>query len=211
MNDVLLDRNIALNILQKISRSAKTTAVEEILQPAEMAYKNKLDYVDTLVRSHPSATDKTLVKLIQSYFSCCLNTADKLLNDTKFFHGSQLKAQKNYEKRKLTLVLQEAIEDTKKVMEANKYKDPYIQLEGSKTLAKLTEVLDKLNQYNVEENELNIGNEITVVYKFSTDPKILPEMDEESIAKIDAKVDRIIKNKLRRDDIEDVDYVEVKK
>jgi hypothetical protein len=210
MTEEQFDIKIAEAAIERIMEAAKNHSTESLL-PQEKEYAMKLDTADALAREHPSASDKTIINLLKDKFKCDLRTAQKVWQHTKFYRGSQYVAVKYYERERLTQMLMIDIEQIQAIIDVHKVKDPYVLIEGMKAKQKLMEFADKLNKYSSPEEINPAAGKKNIVLRFTTDPKVLPNTTDETIKAIDEAVNRMVAKKLRKEDVEDLDFVEMKK
>ena len=210
MTEEQFDIKMAEAAIERIMEAAKNHSIDELM-PQEKSYAMMLDKADSLAQAHPSGADKTIVGLLRNEFNIDLRTAQKIWQHTKYYRGSQYVAAKYYERERLTQMLMNDIERLEKIVEINSVKQPAVAIEGIKAKQKLMELADKLNKYSSPEEINPAAGKKNIVLKFTTDPKILPNTTDETIKAIDEAVNKMVAKKLRKEDIEELDFVEVKK
>ena len=209
MTEQKLNVLIANAMFERIMTAAKNSTLDNL--PLDVkAYGEKIEWCRAQARQHPSATDKTLVSLIKKEYDCDLQTAEKLWQHTRLFSSPEYRATKMFERERLTQMLRADLEKLNNVVEAYGHKDPMLIVECIKAKEKLVARIDSLNQYSKEEELKDVGAK-NIVFRFTTDATVLPNVTPESMLALDAKVDKMIANKLRSQDIQEVDYVEIKK
>ncbi len=200
---------IANAMFERIMTAAKNSTLDNLPDDVK-SYGEKIEWCQAQAKQHPSATDKTIVNLIRNEFKCDLRTAEKLWTHTRLFSTPEYRATKMYERERLTQILRADIEKLNNVIEAYGHKDPFLIVKCAEVKEKLIARIDSLNQYSKEEELKDVGAK-KIVFRFTTDATVLPNVTPESMLALDAKVDKMIANKLRSQDIQEVDYVDIKK
>jgi hypothetical protein len=209
MTEEQLDIKIAEASIERIMVAAKNATLDKLL-PQEKNYIEKLDWANSISRTHPSASDKTIVNLIKDHFKCDIRTAEKVWQHTRYFRSPEYRATKRFERDRLTQMLRDDMEQVQKLIDTNKYKYPMVAIEGFKAKVKLVEKIEALNKYAEDDEVLETGNK-NITFKFTTDPRVLPNITTQSIKELDATMDKIITRKLKKEDAQYLEYTEVKK
>jgi hypothetical protein len=213
--------------IEKLIAQAKNAKGKTMLTAIEMDYMEMLDYADRQAQGHPAASDATMVNFIVHEYGCDKRTAAKVWQDAKYFHSSAFLATKEYEKRRMTALLWNLIEEIKASVEPfqlvepgdeeakkknkeNQLLLPQLQKDAAMAIAKITEQIIKLNGYDKDEVEINKDDLKPHTFILSSNPMLLEGMTNERIEEIDEAVDRIIERKMRKQDVAPI-YLEEKK